>query len=195
MATEDQHDGKAGAPAAPQAPASLSNHGAARRRFAKAGIGATGVLMTLTSQPGMATDICTTPSGSLSGGLKSHHGPAPVCSGVSPGYWKNNTSWPSGCKPTTRFGHIFTCNPKNSSTYGATDCLTMLSHQDFDQSNLGMHLVASYLNILSGRISFLSVQALQKIWTDWQSTGYYSPAKGVSWNSADIVLYLTGTMG
>jgi hypothetical protein len=195
VATEDQHDAQAGPPGMPpQAPAPLSTRGVSRRRFAKAGIGATGVLMTLNSQPGMACDICTSPSGSLSGGLKSHHGPAPVCAGRSPGYWKNHTSWPSGCKTTTRFGQVFTCNTKYAKTYGAITCLGILSHQSFDQSNLGMHLMATYLNILSGKISFLSMQGLQKIWNDWQATGYYSPAKGVKWNSADIVLYLSGTM-
>jgi hypothetical protein len=176
------------------APAPISAHGAARRRFAKAGVGATGVLLTLASQPGMASTICTTPSGSLSGGLKSHHGPAPVCSGVSPGYWKNNTPWPAGCTPDTLFGALFTCLGSNQGSYGAATCMTMLSHQDFDRSNLGMHLVAAYLNVLSQRVSFLTLETLRNMWNEWQSSGYYTPTAGVKWNSAQIVMYLSGTM-
>lgn len=37
----------------------LDARGRARRRFTRAGLGATGVLMTLASQPGMAADVCT----------------------------------------------------------------------------------------------------------------------------------------
>lgn len=195
MAIEDRQDGEAGAHGVPpQAPAHMSALGTSRRRFAKAGIGATGVLLTLNSQPGMACDICTSPSGSLSGGLKSHHGPPQVCSGRSPGYWKNNSSWPSACRTWTKFGLIFSCNLKNSKNYGATACLTMLSHQTFDESNLAMHLVAAYLNVLSGRSPFQSIEMLRNIWTEWQATGYYKPSATVKWNSAQIVIYLSGTM-
>src|SRR5689334_17769378 len=49
-------------------PAPLSPTGAARRRFARAGATASGVLLTLQSAPAMAQVICTAPSGSLSNG-------------------------------------------------------------------------------------------------------------------------------
>lgn len=161
---------------------------ARRRRFTA------GVLFTLASQPGMATDICTSPSGSLSGGLQSHHGPAPACAGVGPGYWKNHRDWPAGITPETRFGQLFAVGPQYANTYGAASCLGLLTHQPFDRANLGMHLVASYLNILSGRISFMTTDTLQTIWNQWQAHGYYMPADGVRWSEAGIVLYLAGTM-
>lgn len=191
---------KNGAPDKPSTaspvPADISAKGLARRRFGKAGLGASGVLLTLVSQPGMACEICKAPSGSLSGGLKSHTGPAVACSGVSPGYWKNHAGWPSPCTSATRFSEAFHCEGLNKDTYGAdtTTFGLILEHQDFDTSNLGMHMAATYLNIQSGRIGFLTVAALQKVWYDWQRYGFYSPTAGVQWDATRIVIYLTGTM-
>lgn len=176
------------------ASAGMSAKGVGRRRFGKAGAGASGVLLTLVSQPGMACDICKAPSGSLSGGLKSHTGPAVACNGVSPGYWKNHSSWPSACSTTTKFSSVFYCAGLNKNTYGITTLGNILSHQSFDSSNLGMHMAATYLNIRSGRIGFMTVAGLQKIWYDWQRYGYYAPTAGVKWDAARIVTYLAGTM-
>lgn len=189
VAIEEQGD-----PDGRKAHGQMSEHGASRRRFAKAGIGASGVLLTLASQPGMATDICTSPSGSLSGGLNSHHGPPPACSGRAPDYWKSHTPWPRGLTRDTRFGQIFSVNGRYADRWGATTCMAMLAGQPFDDAALGMHLVATYLNILSGRVSFLTTEALRNIWSEWQAKGYYTPSAGVQWNAAAIVVYLSGTM-
>lgn len=172
----------------------LDQRGRVRRRFTRAGLGATGVLMTLASQPGMATDVCTTPSGSLSGGLQSHNPRAVICEGQSPGYWKNHTGWPVGCQPDTPFGQLFAVDAAHAATYGAVNCGAILAHQGFDESNLGMHLVAAYLNALAGLTSFLGTDELQRIWNEWQAKGYFSPAPSVQWNAASIVVYLSGTM-
>jgi hypothetical protein len=64
---------------------------------------------------------------------------------------------------------------------------------DFDKYNLGMHLVATYLNVLSGQIGFLSVQTLQQMWSQLQSPGYYTPAKGVFWSPEQTKNYLEAT--
>ena len=116
--------------------------------------------------------------------------------GVSPGYWKGHTGWPSPCTTSTKFNSVFYCAGLNKNTYGAatTTFGLILNHQDFDSCNLGMHMAATYLNIKSGRIGFLTVTALQKIWYDWQRYGYYSPTAGVQWDATRIVTYLTGTM-
>jgi hypothetical protein len=167
--------------------------GESRRRFTKSGLAVSGVILTLVSRPGMATDICASASGSLSGGLQSHHGPAPVCVGVSPGFWKNRSNWPKNIKKTTLFGSVYACNGKNHE-YKTCTLLTMLSHQSFDQANLGMHLVAAYLNAQAGYTSFLTVASLQTMFSEWQNTGYYSPTAGVKWHASDIVTYLSGTM-
>lgn len=72
----------------------LSAHGTARRRFTRAGAAASGVLLTLHSQPGMALDICSTPSGYQSGLVSARPNDPGTCAGRSPGYWKNTDPAP-----------------------------------------------------------------------------------------------------
>ncbi len=176
------------------APAPMDERGRSRRRFTRTGLGAAGVLMTLASQPGMATDMCTSPSGTLSGGLQSHHGRGYACAGRSPGYWKNHGGWPAGCQPATPFSQVFTVDAGHAATYGAVTCGDILSHQKFDDANLGMHLVAAWINALSGLTPFLTTDELQRIWNEWQARGYFNPVPSVQWNAASIVVYLSGTM-
>ena len=194
MATDNQeNNGNA-------APLSLSQRGATRRRLAKAGIGAVGVLSTLESRATMSPMMCKSPSGALSGGLSSHYGPAPVCNGLSPGYWKNHSqSWP--ISTTTWFADVFyvsgnrsycTIKAKNTSLLCST-MMNMLSHQTFDKYNLAMHAVATYLNIRSGKINFLSVETLLNMWYEVQTKGYYSPTAGVKWNAEQVKNYLQAT--
>ena len=57
-----------------------------RRSFAKSGLVASGVLLTLSSRPVLGELVCTSPSGFESGNL-SFHGTPIICAGLSPGYW------------------------------------------------------------------------------------------------------------
>jgi len=67
----------------------LSAKGAARRRFTRAGAAASGVLLTLHSQPGMAAVVCAGPSGFQSGLISARPNDPGACAGKSPGAWKN----------------------------------------------------------------------------------------------------------
>lgn len=174
---------------------SVDYHGpknASRRRFGKSGLAASGVLITLASRPVLGTEVCKSPSGFLSGNL-STHGPAPICKGRSPGYWKNHTKWPIPNRTTCKFSSVFTC-PRGS-PYAKVTMLELLSHQSFDSQNLGMHLVASYLNAVAGWTSFLTVQRIQSMFSEWSSRGYFEPTAGVRWDAAQIVDYLQLTQG
>ncbi|MBC7453892.1 MAG: hypothetical protein H7335_09330 [Massilia sp.] len=195
MNIEKKHDEAGSAPLARPVDVVISPKELPRRQFAKGIIGTSGVLLTLASQPGMAATLCRSPSGSLSGGLQSH-GPVVACAGRSPNFYKENAGWPSPCTPGTTFSSVFPCAGLTKDTYGASSTTLglILDHQDFDTANLGMHLVATYLNILSGRIDFLTLSQVQSIWYDWQTYGYYSPTAGVQWRASDIVIYLSGTM-
>jgi hypothetical protein len=193
VATEHQDNDKKAVPMP------LGKHGAARRRLAKAGIGAAGVLYTLESHATMSPMMCKSPSGALSGGLSSHYGPKPVCKGLSPGYWKNHSSWP--CSRSALFSSVFyvagdhsSCSVKaNQASYLCTTMVSLLSPQGYDRYNLGMHVVATYLNILSRRISFLSVETLSAMWYDVQTKGHYSPVAGVYWSAEQVKSYLEST--
>jgi hypothetical protein len=192
VAIQDQPDESAKAESTPEqsvAPMKLTDE--SRRRFTKAGLAASGVILTVVSQPGMASTVCASPSGSLSGGLQSHQTKAVTCSGLTPGYWKNHLgNWPNGCSKQVLFRSVFNVTSSSSIYYPPT-LLEVLTPQDFkDQQNFGMHLVAAYLNAMAGLTSFLPVATLQNIFSEWETTGYYTPTAGVKWDLTQIVNYL-----
>ena len=178
------------APASPARERGLVNE--SRRRFGKSGLAASGIIATLASRPVLGCDVCKSPSGFLSGNL-STHGSKPICEGRSPGYWKNHTNWPIANRKTCKFSAVFTCT--RGSPYASVTMLQLLSHQSYDTNNLGMHLVAAYLNAMQGWTPFLTVERIQSMFHEWQTTGYFSPTAGVKWDAAQIVDYLTGTQG
>jgi hypothetical protein len=190
-------------PVVPAQPvATLSAKGAARRRFTRAATGATGVLATLASTPGMAASVCTTPSGYLSSGMAmSHHPvPPPLCGGLSPGYWlmPDKHPWPKGITTTQKFKTIFHCGA-SSTAMGNLTMLQMCSpHPDVDYANVGRHILAAYINALSGKTTVLTTIMVLKIWNEYQATGgqaagYYTPSAGVKWYGAKIVEYIVST--
>ncbi|MES2322166.1 MAG: hypothetical protein V4633_07885 [Pseudomonadota bacterium] len=181
------------------AAAAITPVGASRRRFAGAGI-----LMTLASTPGMATNVCTTPSGSLSHGMATSHRPvvAPTCGGKSPGYYKNNPGgWPANpsYNSDVRFKDIFPVNTPFA-TLGNLKLLQVFQNNDntVDPHNTGSHVLAAYLNILTNRSNVISEAVLKNIWREYQATGggsvgYFVPSATVKWYGPDIVAYLIKT--
>lgn len=206
--------GKASTPEAHQPAAGPANP--ARRRFARLGAGTSGVILTLASGSGMAQVVCASPSGSLSLGVSSHQPTGGTsCSGVSPGYWKvDQHSWPiintttlnvkskSSLTTTTttdqqqRATLFSTVFPNGNTTLYLTGTMQqVLDNNDpsADPYNLGMHLVAAYLNVMSNRISFLNAQTLKNMWYDLITYGHYSPSAGVSWTAEQVKNYLQST--
>jgi hypothetical protein len=197
VAIQQQQDGEAGKPSVPEqdSPA-LTGTGTARRRFARAGMGVSGVILTLTSQPGMACTVCKSPSGSLSGGLKSHKGPPVVCAGKPPSYWCGSGSWPSNCLKSTTLGQIFTCR-----TAQYRDCTfeNILKGANFDSKEVGKYCAAAYLNTQAGLSTFLPPATVKAMLAEWLATGggnigYYRLNAKTKWYYYDIVRYLKGTM-
>lgn len=196
---QDQQNGHTGQPVQPVE--MLSTKGAARRRFSRAAAGASGVLATLASQPGMAATVCTTPSGFLSSGMTMSHQPVPppLCGGLSPGYWwSHQDQWPKGITTTQKFKSIFHCGAGSSALGNLTMGEACNPHPDIDQSNCGRHILAAYINALSGKTTVLTTIMVLKIWNEYQNTGgqgsgYYTPSAGVKWYAADIVNYIKST--
>jgi hypothetical protein len=168
----------------------MTPHGAARRRLAKAGLGAAGVLWTTQAH---ATRVCVSASAALSSGLDSNKADDKTlaCQGRSPGYWKNHDGWP--VSTDTLFRSVFTCSGKNDGTYGSATLLALVQGCEFDKHNLGKHLVTTYLNVKKGWIGYIAERTLVQMWSELQSTGHYQPAKGVFWDAETTKKYLEST--
>jgi hypothetical protein len=167
----------------------LSRVANSRRQFAKSSLGISGVILSLASRPVLGDVICKSPSGFMSGNA-STHGPQPVCQGRSPGYWKNHAdSWP--ISTDTQFTSVFPASP--TSVYAQYTFLQLLDPRQDDAQKLGMHLVAAYLNAISGWTPFLKVETIIAMFVEWQSKGTFSPTATVQWSAAEIVNYLKAT--
>jgi hypothetical protein len=77
-----------------------------RRRFTRAGVGASAVILTLTSRSVLAQATCNSPSGFASANLSQHNHDAGSCDGVPASSWLDpNRQWP--IPRETRFVDIF----------------------------------------------------------------------------------------
>ncbi|NML60356.1 hypothetical protein HHL21_04485 [Massilia sp. RP-1-19] len=205
------------ADAGPAAAGGLPASGLARRRFARVGAGATGVLLTLSSPSGMAGAACVSGSDGTSHAVAYTHAPDTVatCGGVSPGYYKNNPEgWPADIPATThlKFQDIYAIN----SSYAVLGGLTLMEvfeigngngkdkkpgggpvvTEDPDPENVGRHFLAAYLNLKSDRATVLDEPTLKRMWREYVDTGgghigYYQPSATVKWYGKDLVHYLT----
>lgn len=85
-----------------------------RRSFAKSGLVASGVLLTLSSRPVLGELVCKSPSGFESGNL-SFHGTSITCFGLIPEKWIDPTkNWPSSyaADKTTTKSTVVKSGPK-----------------------------------------------------------------------------------
>lgn len=206
MATQQPEHGGTGKGGAPDAtPTEINASGLSRRRFAKAGAGASaGVIMTLVSQPGMAvTEMCVSASGAASANLSFHSTHLDVpCAGRSPGFWKNHPEeWPAARTSTdTKYLALWNAGRAVSKTspLSSYTCMQVLDPKEVangaDPQNVAMHVMATLLNVRSGRIGFLTENDVRAIWFSYSQTGTYQPSAGIIWDGTKIVDYLKKTM-
>ena len=190
MVNHEQQDGTPAAPAAAPSIPPLTRHGASRRRLA--GLGVSGVVMTVASNHAMASVVCRSPSGALSGDLKSQ-GPNITCAGMRPSYWKDYPDqWPSEVKPDSKFTKIFRTNGYLNSY----SCAAVLVANANDKEEVAMHIMATYLNVCSGKVTVLTRQEVKDMWNEYDTYGTFTPADGaLPWAGWKLVEYLTSTMG
>jgi hypothetical protein len=179
-----------------------------RRSFAKSGLAASGVLLTLSSRPVLGELICKSPSGFESGNL-SFHGIPITCAGLLPRVWKDNTNWPSSYVadttttiftkkkgsittpiPGTKFANVFSCIGYGKG-YASLTMTEVLKQGD----SLGAHCVAALLNAASGnKTPVLNVAQVKNIFNEFDLKGYFEPTIGIFWYPDQIVAYLKTTM-
>jgi len=179
-------------------PPAMPQHGATRRRLAKAGLGAAGVLMTLESHATLQKTgfVCESASAFHSAGLNSNAATEQRCNPLSPSNWCHvQRSWP--CNKAKRFADVFSCREQRfAKTYFAsTMAQVMTSTFDSQYAYIGKHLCTAYLNVISGRISFLDVPTLQRMWNELKTTGFYKVNANVSWNIQQVRKYLVAVHG
>lgn len=207
---QDQLPGESGE----QKPA-ISAKGAARRRFGRAGLGASGVLMTLASQPAMAQAFCATASGSLSSGLQSRHASAPIpkCDGLPPESYTDTTGNAQLKSNSRRFSSMYTTSLVPLRDAKITDILdacvkgtaitttngnTVVTLVDKDTVQVAGHMVAGMLNLEAKLTTANDLAALKSIWNAYELggralKGSYKPSATVTWYSSDIVRYMKTT--
>ncbi len=188
MVNNDQPEHQdAATPALP----TLSPKGAARRRLA--GLGASGVLMTVASSSAMADLVCKSPSGALSGDLNSH-APNHTCAGRAPGWWATRANmYPRGITGRTRFQDIF---PTGDAVGNMTVEKVLTSRGNDGRDGVPALMLATWFNVNANPplITFLTPQDVRDMWANYDGTYTYRPDfTGESWDSARFAEYLAST--
>jgi hypothetical protein len=181
-----------------QSPA-IAAKASGRRRFLGAGAGVAPVVLTLASQPALASN-CFTPSRALSNNMsvvfrsqQANAGQNFTCNGKGSvkSYRESHTTWPDKVLPSTaRFSHFFT-GPGTS-----TELLTRILTNS--PGSVEAAFIAALFNIRGGAASsipadVLSESKLKAIWTEFKTKGFYELyAGGPKWDGAAIQTYLRG---
>ena len=213
MANQDRPDGDAiapdnGTPAALWPPAPLPPAAMTRRRFA--GLGASSVILTLASQPAMANSVMCTSLSAAGSVVQSRSTTVLACNGMSPGYYGKSANWAgTGIDPNGMFKDYFsttgvgrllvpytllqvvTGNFSRLSPVGSV--ITATIHPD--EFNVARHVIATWLNVLSRRVSFLTSGSVMSMWSEYAGTSYYLPTAGAQpWNGSTLVFHLKERM-
>jgi hypothetical protein len=167
-----------------------------RRRLLQGALAGAPVLMTLVSRPVLAQQ-CTTPSGFVSANA-STAGRGVNCTGHTPAYWanpQNFSQWPPGFipqvppGPATRFNAQFEPDLPMNPTL-----LAVLGFTGSQTNDVARYVSAALLNAAAGLTPVLSIPAVKHIWSEFATSGSFSPSSGVHWNFSEIIEYLLTTM-
>ena len=173
--------------------------GVRRRRLLKGGLAVAPILMTLASRPALG-QACATPSAFGSVTHASHpHTNHIACSGRQPEYWANNTTeWPSGYLAVAASGNEATLfhTPFPGNQFPAKTLLDILQTSDVaGDAFVARYLVAALFNASLGSTPVLTESAVQNIWLEYVSNGYFEPTASVQWFAEQIVDYVQSTFG
>ena len=191
MADQQPSDQHAGVPSSLPA---LSPRGAARRRVA--GLGVSGVLLTVASTHAMAADLaCRSPSGALSGNPHASHAPEQDCvGGESPKWWYDHkVLLPSKITKHTKFHDILA----TSRPFGQMSVHNVLQGKGNDGENgVPALMLAMWFNVTvePRKITFLTAQAVLDMWANYNADYYYNLSGSAKrMDSYDFAEYLKST--
>ena len=189
-------------PAAQATLPALSPAGAARRRIA--GLGVSGVVMTVASTHGMADTVCKSPSGGLSGDPHASHAPEQACpTGQSPLWWSGKKDLLKTLKITkgTKFSEVLSTT-RPFGQLMAIDVLRGTNEKgvkvDQGEEQVAALMLATYLNVAiePPMITYLTKQSVLDLWANYNLDYRYNlPASSKFWNSKELADYLRGTQG
>lgn len=176
-----------------------------RRKLLRAGLGASPVILTVASQPVMAsTGRCSSASafGSINASRPSR---IDYCGGCKPEYWKQPTchpQWPTGYYPVTksRSGYITYATKFNdcfgsSNGYPGRTLLEVMNLSGTGNKNEVARLCsAALLNAAKGLTpsTVLSTQKVKDVWRSFATKGFYEPTAGVKWYPSSSIPASTG---
>jgi hypothetical protein len=209
VANQDQTDGDAiKSDNVTPAVAPLSTPAMSRRRFA--GLGASGVILTLASQPAMANSVMCTSLSAAGSAVHSRSTTALACHGCLPVYYQNAANW-GGCgvDPNAMFKSYFSTTGLGKALIPYT--LLQVLKGDFairsvtgevtyptispDPNEVAKHVIATGLNVLSRRVSFLTLESVLAMWAEYAATSHYRPMAGAQpWSGATLTAHLRERM-
>jgi hypothetical protein len=168
-------------------------------------LGGGSVLMTVLSRPVYGGTTCLAASIAISMAATTSRAPAAasICYGLTPTQWKAHANqWPTPYCAVSSFGMVPTlyhCPTTGFSgqIFGDRSMLEVIDMQEsgFGVGSLGRYMVAALLNARSGRTPVLNETTVRAMWNSMVSRGYYEPAPGVQWTSAELIAYIKTTMG
>ena len=181
-----------------------------RRRFNRAGVGASAVVLTLASRSVLADVACTTASGFTSAN-QSSRGTPPICNGITFEKWLTTPDWPiPKNKPFKNYfspidgtleaiGSGQAVGAGNSAAQTRPVLLVDASLFEAMSGNktplVVKNLVAALLNSVQLN-AYPTLDNVQKIFKEWNLNRTYEVSAGLpKWTEQDIIKYLRATQG
>jgi len=188
-----------------------------RRRFTKAGLAATGVILTLASRPVLANTDCRSPSAWASANMSVHNKYNEMCFGNYPDYYANNPqAWggtqylpgtyndnkekSSSSKSTNSNGNPSSTNNVDNWVGGTLFQEAFPGSRQYPGKSmmqvlwmgrpLGEYLSAALLNAALGLTPPLTETRIVDMCLEYETKGYFEPTAGVHWFEGDIIFYL-----
>ena len=181
-----------------------------RRRFNRAGVGASAVVLTLASRSVLADVACKTASGFTSAN-QSSRGTPPICNGITFEKWLTTPDWPipknkllknyfSPIDPTLEaIGAEPVVGANNSAAGKKAVSLQDASLYEAMSGNktplVVKNLVAALLNSVQLN-AYPTLDNVQKIFKEWNLSRTYEVNAGLpKWSEQEIITYLRATQG